>query len=84
LSYIPIIYVHEDSYEVWGIGIRYGRGGREPNRTLIKYCKATATPFIYTCEKRKEVYVELLHRFKMYGVSKVRICKEVLCKEIGL
>jgi hypothetical protein len=84
LSYTPIIYVFDSYYEVWGIGIRYGRGGKEPNRTLIKYCKATVTPFIYICEKRKEVYVELLRRFKTYGVSKVKICRETNCKEIEL
>jgi len=84
LSYTPIIYVHENSYEVWGIGIRYGRGGKEPNRTLIKFCKSTATPFIYICVKRPDVFTELLHRFKMYGVSKIRICKGALCKEIEL
>jgi hypothetical protein len=84
LSYTPIIYVYDSYYEVWGVGIRYGRGGKEPNRTLIKYCKSTSTPYVYICEKKEDVFLQLLHRFRQYGVNKVKICKEVNCKEIEL
>jgi len=89
LSYIPIIYVHSDCFwRVWGVGIRHGRYGVNPNNTLVRLCRATSLPLIWRCEKRLEVLYELFGRFKQYGASKARICKfdnnKWNCKEIEL
>jgi hypothetical protein len=87
-EYIPIIYIFDNYYEVWGVGVRHGRYGGNPNYTLARLCRATSIPLIWHCEKRLEVLYELFRRFRQYGATKVRMCKfdyyKWVCKEVEL